>query len=248
MKMKPWDVCPECGARRIAVCRFCNTIGDRFPLADLDLVLPPEHAESVAERYNTAEDCYDDGDGSPIVAKSFLGDSLGSAFGGGSVAIQSENLPEENPAPPNAHQCCHGHGNHAEGHECQCAKQRVAPETQPEKPQSMTKRRDLVELSHPLDLDPEVAEDAEEYPLAVMCPCCDELLYPQFLNQCRRCGREFPDGLSLEEIGDAVFYRPENDESDDENDENSSKRRGASEPTGCCLMALGFVAVALFCL
>ncbi|MDO4628961.1 MAG: hypothetical protein Q4C70_07230 [Planctomycetia bacterium] len=286
MKMKPWDVCPECGARRIAVCRFCNTIGDRFPLADLDLVLPPEHAESVAERYNTAEDCYDDGDGSPVVAKSFLADSLGSAFGGGNTMIQSENAPEEtvpaenNPQTP-THHCCHGHGevHHADGHqcchghgdshECQCAKKRAKQEAQdaqntqnsqsaqaqPAKPQSMTRRRDLVELSHPLDLDPEVAEDAEEYPLAVMCPCCDELLYPQFLSQCRHCGHEFSDGLDLEELGDTVFYRPEDDENGeddyddedyDEGDENTPKhRKGAPEPAGCCLMLLGIITAAI---
>ncbi len=262
MKMKPWDVCPECGARRIAVCRFCNTIGDRFPLADLDLVLPPEHAESVAERYNTAEDWYDDGEGSPVVAKSFLATSLGSAFGGGSMAIQSEDVPEENPTPKTTHECCHGHGNHAEGHECchghgnhaeghecQCAKKRAEQEAQnaqnaqpvaSEKPQSMARRRDLVELSHPLDIDPEVAEDAEEYPLAVMCPCCDELLYPQFLNQCRHCGHEFSDGLELEELGDTVFYRPEEEE-DVEDDDETVGRNGVPQPTGCCLMLLGLI-------
>lgn len=219
MKMKSWDVCPECGARRIAVCRFCNTIGDDFPLADLDLILPPEHAENVAETYNSDEDQYDDGEEPPVAVKPFLADALGSAFAGEGIRVETETPEEE-------HQCkCH---EHAEGeekeHQCKCESQ--APK----------KRHEMVTLSHPLDLDPEVPENAEEYPLTVMCPCCDEALYPQFLNVCRRCGHQFQDGVDPDSVPDAHFYVPEENEDDEDDDADSTD--GSNAAVGCCLSFL----------
>lgn len=240
MKMKKWDVCPQCGARRIAICRFCNTIGDNFPLADLDLILPPEHAESVAEQYNTKEDMYDDGESLPAAAQPFLASALGSAFAS-NIEVKTEENAEENAENPEEHSC--SAQDPEKEHSCRCQNQ---PQPQ--------KRHDFVALSNPLDVDPEIAEDAEEYPLAVMCPCCDELLYPQFLKTCK-CGHEFPDGVELESLSDAHFYVPEENEveddeeydedsdSDDEEEEtgDSTHRSARPDTAGCCLMFLGMI-------
>ncbi len=258
MKMKEWDVCPECGARRIAICRFCNTIGDHFPLADLDLVLPPEHAESVAEKFSSKEDSYDDEETPSVAAQPFLADSLGSAF-----ASKIEVKTEETSCESDVHEGTNA--SDASGaekeHSCKCQNTNPA-----------AKRHEFVTLSNPLDADPDVAEDAEEYPLAVMCPCCDELLYPQFLKKCSGCGHEFPDGVELESIEDAHFYVPEDDEDDsdedfdedsdedddEENDDDESggtvgpkqtrKSKSSSRPDagGCCLMFLGVLTTGTF--
>ena len=216
MKMKDWDVCPKCGARRIVICRYCNTIGDNFPLADLDLLLPPEHAESVAENYNTKEDTYDDGEEVSIAAKSFLAASLGSAFGGGGAEIQT--VPsEESEKSEKEQKCkgdCHGHCSH-----------------------------EMVKLTKPIDDAPEIDENAEEYPLAVQCPCCDEVLYPQFLSVCKRCGHEFEDGIDEETIPDAHFYVPgEYDSKEDEDEDEDDDQPGAA---GCCVLLFAVTAMSL---
>jgi len=221
--MKEWDVCPKCGARRIVVCRYCNTIGDNFPLADLDLILPAEHAESVAENYNTKEDEYDDGNEVSVAEKSFLADSLGSAFGGGGTMIQTERPDDsenDEKEEDKEHKCkCNAHGH--------CS-------------------HEMVKLSHPIDDAPEIDENTEEYPLAVQCPCCEEVLYPQFLNVCKKCGHEFEDGIDEESIPDAHFYVPgeyvsDENEDEDENEEND----GEPKTTGCCVMLLAVTAMSL---
>ncbi len=247
MRMKKWDVCPECGARRVAYCRFCNTLGDRFPLADLDLILPPEHAESVAARYNSKEDRFDDGEeDTPDAVQPFLADALsGSAFAGAGISLEGvipraavmnavvEDTLTANNNEGGEHRCrCHEEG--AEGGERKTVKRQVA-----------SCHRSMVGLSQPLDEDPEIENGEEEYPLAVMCPCCDELLYPQFLKFCRKCGHEFPDGIDQETASQGTFYVPQEDEDDtddeDENESDDSKRSGKPEPVGCCLMIAGLL-------
>jgi len=261
MRMKKWEICPECGARRVAYCRFCNTLGDQFPLADLDLILPPEHAESVVFQYNSKDDRFDDGEEDTSGAvQPFLAAALGgSAFAGAGISLEGvipraavmnaaaidtleamktvANREEE-------HQCrCHGEG-HGEGdHQCRCHGKDTegGGERKTVKRQVASCHRSMVDLSQPLDEDPEVGDDAEEYPLAVMCPCCDELLYPQFLKVCRQCGHEFPDGIDSETASQGTYYVPREDDWDDEDEEegNSSKRSGKPEPAGCCLMLIG---------
>ncbi len=219
MKMKDWDVCPECGARRIVVCRYCNTIGDNFPLADLDLILPAEHAESLAENYNTEEDAYDDGEEVSIAEKSFLADSLGSAFGGGGANIQTVQ-PEESADANKENQA----SQHKCGGQCHCS-------------------HEMVKLTKPIDDAPEIDENAEEYPLAVQCPCCDEVLYPQFLKVCKKCGHEFEDGIDEETIPDAHFYVPgEYDSQKDEDEDEDDDQPGAA---GCCVLLFALTAMSL---
>lgn len=224
MKMKSWDVCPECGARRIAYCRFCNTMGDQFPLAELEWILPPDYAENAGSE-----------DASSPAVQSFLVGMLGSAFaGGGDVGIQSVTPNAQTNAP---HQ--HG-GNCGSGGSCSC-------QNPPTRGMKKSKSVMGVELSQPLDEDPELEAGAEEYPLAVMCPCCDELLYPQFLNVCR-CGHKFPDGIDRESIGGAEFYVPEKDsrransnDEEDEEDEEYGNEYGSSDgeqQKGCGMTAM----------
>lgn len=215
MKMKEWDVCPECGARRIVVCRYCNTIGDNFPLADLDLILPAEHAENVAENYNTEEDTYDDREEVSIAAKSFLATSLGSAFGGGGASIQT--VPSEE-----SEETDHEH-KHKCGGQCHCS-------------------HEMVKLTKPIDDAPEIDEDTEEYPLAVQCPCCEEVLYPQFLNVCHKCGYEFEDGIDEETIPNAHFYVPGEYGSKEDEDEEDEDQPGAA---GCCVLLLAVTVMSL---
>jgi len=303
MRMKKWDICPECGARRVAYCRFCNTLGDQFPLADLDLILPPEHAESVVFQYNSKDDRFDDGEEDTSGAvQPFLAAALGgSAFAGAGISLEGvipraavmnaaaidtleamktvANREEEHQCRchgeghgEGGHQCrchgeghgegdhqcrCHGEGHgegdhqcrcHGEGHgegdhQCRCHGKDTegGGERKTVKRQVASCHRSMVDLSQPLDEDPEVGDDAEEYPLAVMCPCCDELLYPQFLKVCRQCGHEFPDGIDSETASQGTYYVPREDDWDDEDEEegNSSKRSGKPEPAGCCLMLIG---------
>jgi len=303
MRMKKWDICPECGARRVAYCRFCNTLGDQFPLADLDLILPPEHAESVVFQYNSKDDRFDDGEEDTSGAvQPFLAAALGgSAFAGAGISLEGvipraavmnaaaidtleamktvANREEEHQCRCHGeghgegdhqcrchgeghgegdHQCrCHGEGHgegdhqcrcHGEGHgegdhQCRCHGKDTegGGERKTVKRQVASCHRSMVDLSQPLDEDPEVGDDAEEYPLAVMCPCCDELLYPQFLKVCRQCGHEFPDGIDSETASQGTYYVPREDDWDDEDEEegNSSKRSGKPEPAGCCLMLIG---------
>ena len=275
MRMKKWDICPECGARRVAYCRFCNTLGDQFPLADLDLILPPEHAESVVFQYNSKDDRFDDGEEDTSGAvQPFLAAALGgSAFAGAGISLEGvipraavmnaaaidtleamktvANREEEHQCRCHGeghgegdHQCrCHGEGHGEGGHQCRCHGKDTegGGERKTVKRQVASCHRSMVDLSQPLDEDPEVGDDAEEYPLAVMCPCCDELLYPQFLKVCRQCGHEFPDGIDSETASQGTYYVPREDDWDDEDEEegNSSKRSGKPEPAGCCLMLIG---------
>ena len=289
MRMKKWDICPECGARRVAYCRFCNTLGDQFPLADLDLILPPEHAESVVFQYNSKDDRFDDGEEDTSGAvQPFLAAALGgSAFAGAGISLEGvipraavmnaaaidtleamktvANREEEHQCcchgeghgegdhqcrchgeghGEGGHQCrCHGEGHGEGGHQCRCHGKDTegGGERKTVKRQVASCHRSMVDLSQPLDEDPEVGDDAEEYPLAVMCPCCDELLYPQFLKVCRQCGHEFPDGIDSETASQGTYYVPREDDWDDEDEEegNSSKRSGKPEPAGCCLMLIG---------
>jgi len=331
MRMKKWDICPECGARRVAYCRFCNTLGDQFPLADLDLILPPEHAESVVFQYNSKDDRFDDGEEDTSGAvQPFLAAALGgSAFAGAGISLEGvipraavmnaaaidtleamktvANREEEHQCRchgeghgEGGHQCrchgeghgegdhqcrchgeghgegdhqcrCHGEGHGEGGHQCRCHGEghgegdhqcrchgeghgegdhqcrchgkdtEGGGERKTVKRQVASCHRSMVDLSQPLDEDPEVGDDAEEYPLAVMCPCCDELLYPQFLKVCRQCGHEFPDGIDSETASQGTYYVPREDDWDDEDEEegNSSKRSGKPEPAGCCLMLIG---------
>ncbi len=180
------------------------------------MLLPPEHAESVAENYNTKEDAYDDGEEVSIAAKSFLAASLGSAFGGGGAEIQT--VPsEESEKSEKEQKCkgdCHGHCSH-----------------------------EMVKLTKPIDDAPEIDENAEEYPLAVQCPCCEEVLYPQFLNVCKRCGHEFEDGIDEESIPDAHFYVPgEYDSKEDEDEDEDDDQPGAA---GCCVLLFAVTAMSL---
>ncbi len=248
--MKSWDVCPECGARRIAYCRFCNTIGDHFPLAELDLILPQEDDEM-----------YDDGAFTPDAVKSFLAGNIGSAMAGnigtalagGTFAnsvYTTDTISVGN--QQNAHGgangghfgCCengHAHGHAHGGHSCRCS--------QPQTPQTPGKGRPdyrlmVSELSQPLDMDPELDPYTDEYPLAVMCPCCDELLYPQFLKECRSCGHVFEDGITLEDPSAAHFHDPSKDPKveiiEDESDDDYGPEDGhpGKPGSGCCLMLI----------
>lgn len=306
MKMKQWDVCPECGARRVAYCRFCNTLGDRFPLADLDLILPPEHAESVTARYNSKEDRFDDDgeDSSSDAVQPFLGSALsGSVFAGAGMSLEgvipraavinaavADTLTASSASDSHGeHRCyCHGeHGGEHDGeHRCRCREGNGGEhngehrcrchegnetgneagneagnengERKTVKRQVASCHRSMVGLSQPLDEDPEIGNDEEEYPLAVMCPCCDELLYPQFLKFCRNCGHEFPDGIDRETASQGTFYTPSEDDEDgydeddweddsdgDDSDGNGEKRSGQPESAGCCLMIIGLCLGAL---
>ena len=102
---------------------------------------------------------------------------------------------------------------------------------------------EMVKLTKPIDDAPEIDENAEEYPLAVQCPCCDEVLYPQFLSVCKRCGHEFEDGIDEESIPDAHFYVPgEYDSKKDEDDDEDDEQSGAA---GCCVMLFALTAMNL---
>ena len=246
MKMKSWDVCPECGARRIAYCRFCNTIGDRFPLADLDLIVPQE-----------GDEMYDDGAFTPDAVKSFLAGnlgsamagSIGSALAGATFANTADTISVGNPHyAPDGHSCQCGHGHehahgNAHGHSCRCGH----PQTQePQEKGRPDYRLMASNLSQPLDSDPELDPYSDEYPLAVMCPCCDELLYPQFLKECRTCGHVFEDGITLENPSAAHFHDPSKDpkveiiedEDDDDDDYEPEDGHPGKPGSGCCLMLI----------
>ncbi|MDO4576455.1 MAG: hypothetical protein Q4D98_14715 [Planctomycetia bacterium] len=109
---------------------------------------------------------YDDGSEDGVIAGSPLYSSLGPSYG--PTELKLEN-------------CTCGH-NASEGtgeKGCDC--------------HSHTPKTSL-KLSDPLDRDPEVSEDDVYFPLAVLCPCCHEVLYPKFLNLCETCGHLFPDG------------------------------------------------------
>ena len=58
------------------------------------------------------------------------------------------------------------------------------------------KWRPSVRLIDPLEPLPEVDAEAGEYPLAVKCPVCDEILLPKFLDTCQECGHVFEDGIA----------------------------------------------------
>ncbi|MDO4551149.1 MAG: hypothetical protein Q4C96_07860 [Planctomycetia bacterium] len=87
MKMKPWPVCPECGTKRMAECRFCKTLGDHFPLADLKYVIPQEEIFQREVENGELRESSENWDGT--VVKSFLGTSLGVPYGE-SVKLQTE--------------------------------------------------------------------------------------------------------------------------------------------------------------
>ena len=171
MKMKPWPICPECGAKRVAVCRFCKTQGNNFPPADMEYVLPPGESVPPPEKENAA---LEDADGRNVadtwdgtVTKTFIGGVLGTPYG---------ETAKLHPA------CGCGHDHAASekpAHEgCGCS------------------RGGSLKLTDPLDETPEYDPDAdEECPLMVMCPECGELIYPRFLNRCSKCDHEFQDGV-----------------------------------------------------
>ena len=33
---EPWPTCPGCGQRRMTVCPYCKSAGQKFPVADLE--------------------------------------------------------------------------------------------------------------------------------------------------------------------------------------------------------------------
>ncbi|MDO4569893.1 MAG: hypothetical protein Q4D38_05895 [Planctomycetia bacterium] len=165
MRMKPWETCPQCGTKRIAVCRFCGTKGDDFPVANLDYLIPRAE-ESNSSQHDSCQhnrdaiQCQEEPVGSDVIAGSTLAESLGPAY---ATEIRMTAEDEQ---------------GHASTGSCSCG----------------TKQTTSLKLVDPLDKDPDISTD-EEHPLAVMCPCCDELIYPKYLDTCAYCSYHFPDGI-----------------------------------------------------
>lgn len=179
MKMKAWPVCPECGAKRVAVCRFCKTEGDDFPLAEMEYIMPgADGPESVPEDRVTLEaqsrqhitehplapPDAQDSQGDATIIKPLLVSTLGVAYAS-EIKLQTEydTIPAAEP-----HNCGGHHGD------------------------ACKKHYEMVKLRDPLD-DPE--HDGEQCPLMVMCPECGELITPRFLYTCQQCEHIFPDGV-----------------------------------------------------
>ncbi len=191
MKMKAWPVCPECGAKRVAVCRFCKTEGDGFPLAEMEFVMP--HAvegaaedaedrvtlEAQTRRYvpeHPAAAAEDDG----VVIKPLLVGTLGVAYAS-EIRLETERCGCGHTGAEHAHGAGHdgAHGgcaDHHAGGDC-------------------GSKYEMVKLKNPLDDVPEHDEKTQECALMVMCPECSELITPRFLNICQKCEHEFPDGV-----------------------------------------------------
>lgn len=178
--MKAWPVCPQCGVKRVAVCRFCKTEGDDFPLAEMEYIMPgadgptqvPEDRvtlEAQSRQYITEHplappDMQESPDDITIV-KPLLVSTLGVAY-----ASEIKLHTEYDTAPAaEPHDCAGHHGD------------------------ACKKHYEMVKLHDPLD-DPE--HDGQLCPLMVMCPECGELITPRFLHTCRECDHEFPDGVS----------------------------------------------------
>ncbi|MDO5113350.1 MAG: hypothetical protein Q4E67_03150 [Planctomycetia bacterium] len=63
-----------------------------------------------------------------------------------------------------------------------------------------------LKLVDPLEKDPELDPTQNTLPLAVMCPVCDEFLYPKFLDTCQHCGHPFANGISRMAKREEDFY------------------------------------------
>lgn len=164
-EMQLWETCPVCGTRRTAVCPYCHTEGNQFPLADPETMTIHDSSQELEEETETKTDgCQED---SEIVAKPFLAESLGVAY---SSEIRLENASDDS----------------ASG-KCSCGKDGKS---------SCQTPHSSLKLVDPLDKDPKLDSTQTTLPLAVMCPVCDELLYPKFLDTCQHCGHSFSSGIS----------------------------------------------------
>lgn len=182
-QMQSWPECPVCHQRRTAVCRFCGTQGDDFPLADTAYI--------TAEANTELKDAPGDPEMEPVIGGGVMIQSfLQTRYGADPIRLTVEK------GPGSVNEECSRLDSENEGNKCGCHESHGNDPSSDISEVSVPRHDIRMSLSNPLDKPEDFAPDEENiHPLAVLCPGCDELIRPKFLKKCV-CGYEFPDGIS----------------------------------------------------